>query len=199
MAKDTADVCKSMGFKSVLLITENVKNTDKYQSVHENDVNKLIKSNFKFVIGIAKPKTRKKIAQKFRKLEYTNIIHPSSTILGNTEKALAPSGTIIFPGVRIAGRVKIKKHCILSLNCTVGHDCSIGNFVSIMPGATVSGNVSLASRAIVGSNASVLQGSSNSEKLKVGSGATIGMGSAVMRNVEADQTVLGVPASEVGV
>ena len=76
----------------------------------------------------------------------------------------------------------------INLVCTIGHDSIIGDFVTMSPGATISGNVTIGSFATIGSNASVIPG------VTLGEGCTVGAGAAVIRDVEPGTTVVGVPA-----
>ena len=74
---------------------------------------------------------------------------------------------------------------------TMGHDCVVGNFVSIMSGSCVSGHVTIEDGAYLATNCTIVPG------MKVGNHAKVGAGSVVIRNVRADTTVMGVPAKKI--
>lgn len=83
---------------------------------------------------------------------------------------------------------------IYNLNCTIGHDCILNDYVNIAPGANVSGNVLLKEGAYIGTNATILQGSSIDNKMVIGLYSTVGAGAVVTKHVNAYDTVAGVPA-----
>lgn len=77
---------------------------------------------------------------------------------------------------------------ILNTGCTVEHDCSIADFAHISPGAHFAGGVRVGARAWVGI------GGSFRELARIVAGATVGAGAAVVKDVEDNDTVVGVPA-----
>ena len=76
----------------------------------------------------------------------------------------------------------------MQYGATVGHDCVLDDFVTVLPGARVSGSVHLAAGSTVGSGAVVLQGRT------VGRGAFVGAGAVVTRDVAPGVVVVGNPA-----
>ena len=70
----------------------------------------------------------------------------------------------------------------------MGHDCSVGNYVSVMSGTCVCGHVLISDGAYLATNSTVIPGK------KIGDNAKIGAGSVVIRNVKPNTTVMGVPA-----
>ena len=69
----------------------------------------------------------------------------------------------------------------------IGHDCSIGDYFSAMPGAVVSGNVIIGEKVYMGTNSSI------KEKLHISSNVTIGSNGAVVKNITTDGVYVGVP------
>jgi sugar O-acyltransferase (sialic acid O-acetyltransferase NeuD family) len=166
--------------------------------VSESEVPQLQKEGFLFAIGLGNNKDRKRIYEKFASLSFPNIIHPSATFGFRMSKAIAnKKGNIITAGVRLANNIKMGNFGIFNLNSTVGHDCIIGDFVNIAPGANVSGNVSLAEGSYVGTSAAILQGKSDNNKMEIGRFATVGAGAVVTKNVPDRATVVGMPAKDI--
>ena len=64
----------------------------------------------------------------------------------------------------------------------------MGDFSSIMPHVSISGNVIIGQETLIGAGASILQGKS------VGARSIVGMGSVVIDDVPEERTVVGNPA-----
>ena len=62
--------------------------------------------------------------------------------------------------------------------------------MSLFPGATVSGNVTVGARSTIGTGANVLPG------VVIGADAFVGAGAVVVRDVAPGTVVAGVPATE---
>jgi len=77
---------------------------------------------------------------------------------------------------------------IINSGAVVEHDCRLGDWVHISPRACLGGNVTVEEGAWVGIGAVVKQG------VTVGRGAIVGAGAAVVSDVPAGATVMGVPA-----
>lgn len=85
-------------------------------------------------------------------------------------------------------------HC--NMFSYVAHDCSVGDFVTLAPRASVNGRVVLEDDVFVGSGATVLPGRID-KPLTIGAGAIVGAGAVVTRDVEPGATVVGCPARRV--
>jgi len=166
-----------------------------YQIINEDEIPFLLFNHFEFAIGIGDNRIRKRILQRYPKLKYVNLIHKTATF-GCDQKTQIEEGrgNIIAAGVRITNNVQIGNFCIFNLNCTVGHDCIIEDFVNIAPGANISGNVYLSEGCLIGTNASILQGESIEKKLIIGRFSIVGAGAVVTKDVPDGLTVVGLPA-----
>lgn len=69
-------------------------------------------------------------------------------------------GTVVI-GNAFVSRVDttVGEHCIFNTGSSVDHDCKIGNFVHIAPGAHLCGNVEVGDGAFVGAGSIVTPGS----------------------------------------
>lgn len=143
-----------------------------------------------FVIGIGSAEPRRRIAQQLSSSGHQplSLIHPAAT-LGSDVRLGA--GCILAAGVRVTTNVDIGEHVDLHVNCTIGHDSIVSDFVSVFPGATVSGNVTIGAGSTVGTGANVLPG------VTIGEGSFVGAGAVVTRDVESGQTVIGSPAKPI--
>ena len=113
------------------------------------------------------------------------LIHPMATVGGDCRIG---DGCILTAGVRVTTNITLGRHTQLHVNSTIGHDSVLDDFVSVYPGATVSGNVHLGAGVTIGTGANVLPG------VAVGAGAFVGAGAVVTRDVDPGVTVAGVPA-----
>ena len=59
-------------------------------------------------------------------------------------------GSIICAGTILTVDVRIGKHCIVNLDCTVGHDAVLEDFVTLYPSVNVSGCVKIRSLTEIG-------------------------------------------------
>lgn len=140
-----------------------------------------------YVIGIAEPVTRRRIADQLDGIgmEPATLIH-SSAAIGN-DVVLGP-GTVVCSHVSITTNIRLGRHVHVNRNSTIGHDCRIGDFVTFNPAAVVSGYVTLDDDVTMGTHSAILQG------LRVRRNAYIGAGAVVVRDVEPGTTVVGIPA-----
>ena len=97
-------------------------------------------------------------------------------------------GACLSPFVTLTSNIRIGRCLHANLYSYIEHDCIIGNFVTLAPGAKVNGNIVIEDHAYIGSGAVIRQG------LRIGAGATIGMGAVVTRDVPPGVTVAGNPA-----
>jgi sugar O-acyltransferase (sialic acid O-acetyltransferase NeuD family) len=142
------------------------------------------------VMGVGHPALRAKILGRYLeqgdRFGYPNLVHPAASLdLGRVEMG---RGNVITAGMALTCDIRIGDLNLFNLNGTVGHDAVIGSFNVFNPSVNISGGVEIGDRVLVGTGCQIL------ENLRVGSDATLGAGSVVRADVEAGQTVVGVPA-----
>ena len=114
------------------------------------------------------------------------------TLIG--KRVYIASDSVIGPGSVIYGRVRVSVNCkigagvVLNDSVSLGHDVTIGDYTSIMPGTGISGGCVIGKEVDIGGHAYIVPGR------KIGDGARIAAGSIVFTNVKAGTTVLGNPA-----
>jgi acetyltransferase EpsM len=113
------------------------------------------------------------------------VIHPSAVV---SPSARIGEGSVIMAGAVVQSGARIGAHCVINTGALIDHDATLGDHVQIAPGAVLGGGVSIGAGAYVGLGARVR------DHLKIGSGAVVGMGAVVVRDVESNQRVMGVPA-----
>ena len=142
----------------------------------------------RFSLGIGNPTLRKKLHDKFTFLGgvFTSTISPLARIgsFGNEIGA----GSNVMTGTIITSDIMIKKGCLINLNCTIGHDSILGEFVELSPGVSISGNCSIGDYSVLGTNATVLP------KISIGTNVIIGAGAVVAKDLPDNCLAVGVPA-----
>ena len=144
------------------------------------------------VIPIGNPNIKKIVYSKIRNISnivFPNIIDPNIDF--DKENLEIGKGNIISSGVNLTCDVSIGDFNLINLNCTIGHDTEIGNFNVINPISAISGNVCIESCCLVGTGAQILQG------LRVKDNSTIGAGAVVIKDVESNTKVVGIPAKPI--
>lgn len=141
-----------------------------------------------FFIAIGDNKIRERIQFKMSEKGFfpINAIHPSATI--DPSAIIEKSGVMIAANATINPLAKISLGVICNTGCIIEHECSVGAFSHIGPGAVLCGNVTIGHRSFVGAGAVIRQG------VTVGSNVIIGAGAVVLKDVPDDTTVIGVPA-----
>lgn len=149
------------------------------------------KSDNRFTIGIGNPVLRKKLYDKFTALggEIISTISPFAQI-GHFGTQIG-KGSNIMTGTAITNDVVIAEGVLINLNCTVGHDTTIGSFSELSPGVKISGNCTIGKYCVLGTNAVVLP------KVTLGDNVIVGAGAVVTKDVPDNSLVVGVPAQKI--
>lgn len=101
-------------------------------------------------------------------------------------------GTVVFPGVRLGHDTVLGSHVHVGFNAVVAHGARLGDFVTVCPGAVISGEAQIAAGAFIGAGAVVSHGG-----IRIGCDAIVGAGAVVIRDVPDGATVVGNPARRV--
>lgn len=147
-----------------------------------------LRINYKFTIGIGTPILRKSIYEKFIKIGgyFESTISPHAKI-GNFGNTIG-KGCNIMTGSILTCDIKIGKGSLINLNCTIGHDVEIGEFVELSPGVNISGFCKIGNYSSIGTNATILP------KVNIGENVIVAAGAVVTKNVPNNCMVAGVPA-----
>jgi sugar O-acyltransferase (sialic acid O-acetyltransferase NeuD family) len=143
-------------------------------------------------IAVNDPRTRERLASKAESAGFglATLVHPRVELSPWVQLG---QGSIIREGCCFSVNVEMGRHVLLNMDCTVGHDVVVGDFVSLAPGSHVSGFVHLGRGVQVGTGAVILQGWEGAP-LVIGDDAVIGAGACVTKSVPPGETVVGVPA-----
>jgi sugar O-acyltransferase (sialic acid O-acetyltransferase NeuD family) len=187
--KDTKETNRSVSYDDISSDLPD-KLFAKYRILRNYDEAKdyFIKFDNEFTLGIGNPVLRKIMFDKFNHLggKLVGTISKFSKI-GSFENKIS-YGCNIMPGTVITNDISLGKGCLINLNCTIGHDSIIGDFVEMSPGVHVSGHCNIGSYCNIGSNSTILP------KVSLGKNVIVGAGSVVIKDVPENCLVVGVPA-----
>jgi len=113
----------------------------------------------------------------------------ASAIIGTATKI--HSTAQILAGCIVNHSAFIGANTVLYTGSIVEHDCVVGEHSYLSPRVTLCGGVQVGRRVFIGAGATVLP------NVTIGDGATIAAGAVVTSNVDANVTVMGVPAKVV--
>lgn len=140
-----------------------------------------------FFIAIGDNCLREKVFKKLvDKCVPLNAIHPSAVI--DPSVTISPSGIMIAAGVCINPLANIRTGAICNTGSVIEHECEVGDFAHIGPGAILCGNVMVGEKSFVGAGAIIRQ------NLSIGKYAMIGAGAVVVKNVGDNEIVVGNPS-----
>ncbi len=112
-------------------------------------------------------------------------IHPGAHV---SPLAHVGPGLVALHGATVHVDARVGSFCIVNAQSAIDHDCVLGDGVTLGPGVTFPGGVTVGEGASIGAGVVVLPGKS------IGRGATIGAGAVVTKDVADGVTVAGNPA-----
>lgn len=168
---------ESVGHSTVIFNTDELSKTLEKYSV---------------AIAIGNAKVRKMLAEKLSTnthLKFPNLIDPS--VIYDDEETMLGKGNIICASTIMTVNIKIGNFNIINLDCTIGHDDVLNNYITIYPSVNVSGCVVVDDIVEIGTGTQIIQG------LKICSNTIIGASAAVVKSIEESGTYIGVPVKRI--
>ena len=198
-SREVGDIALEIGYTPIYVARdENEANifSGEGEVITEDSVKKYRK--YPFSIGIGDNEIRKNIFIRYQTtLRFVGLVHPSATFgLRQLERIDNSRGIIICAGVRLTNTIKVGDFCIFNLNCTIGHDAVIEDFVNVAPGVSVSGHVHIEAGCWIGSGAVINQGVAD-KNMYIRHNTVIGSGSVIARDCEPNSVYWGVPARKI--
>ena len=135
------------------------------------------------ICGVGNTRTRKTLVERVSKMggRFATLVHPSTH---SSPRVSISEGCVVAPGCVLSTDVKLGCHVYLNLNCTVGHDARLDDFVVCGPSCDVSGAAHLKMGVQTGAGAQVGPG------VTVGEWARVGARTALLTDLGPDTTVL---------
>lgn len=138
-------------------------------------------------LGIGANRVRERIAQRLTEAGFrlATIVHPSAVV---SPSASLGDGTVVMALAVVNAEARVGRGVILNTRSVTEHECVVDDFAHLSPGATLGGQARVGKRTHVGLNASVIHLGS------VGDDVTVGAGACVVRPIDSNLAVVGVPA-----
>ena len=149
-------------------------------------------SQAKLAVAVGSPAVRRALVQKAAAagFAFAELIHPR---VERSRWIAFGEGSVICAGCILTTNIRFGNHVQVNLDCTVGHDVVMEDFVTLAPGVHVSGWVHIREGAYLGTGSVVINGTAE-KPLVIGAAAVVGAGACVVKTVDPDATVVGVPA-----
>lgn len=145
-----------------------------------------------FVCAIGASKIRKSVVEAIRAVQpsaaFATLIDPSAEI---SDFVNIGEGSIICAQNIITVNVEIGNHVIINLDCTIGHDAILQDFVTVYPNVNISGAAKIGTGVELGTGTQIIQGK------EIGEGSIIGAGAVVVKDIPANCTAVGIPAKAI--
>ena len=139
------------------------------------------------VCAVGASSVRKKIVSKLSNVHFATLIDPSVRM---SSLVSVGEGSIICADTIITVDVEIGNHVIVNLDCTIGHDAVLEDFVTLYPSVNVSGQCHIGEAVELGTGMQIIQGRSICKETIVGAGAV------VVKGITESGTYVGVPATK---
>ena len=157
----------------------------------DDDLPALFRDGYRYAfVTVGNPTLRIKLFNLLREIGYEIpvIIDDSAKV---SKHAIIEQGVFVGKKSIINAGAIIQKGAIINSGSIVEHDCQIGTFSHIAPGAVLGGEVVAGENSHVGSNATVKQ------QIHIGSYSIFGMGSVVLNDIDSKTMAYGNPCKEV--
>jgi len=160
---------------------------DGYHVIGGMDLLHEYKNSAMVVCAIGTSQTRKEIVNKLDGFRFATLIDPSVII---SDKVKIGEGSIICAGSILTVNIELGNHTIINLDCTVGHDAHLHNYVTLYPSVNISGNTVLGDCVEMGTGSQIIQG------IKINNNTIVGAGAVVVKDITEPGTYAGVPAKK---
>jgi sugar O-acyltransferase (sialic acid O-acetyltransferase NeuD family) len=101
---------------------------------------------------------------------FPSLIHPHASV---EKSAVIEAGVQVFANAYVGAEVHLHQRCMVNTNAVVSHDCVIGMYSHIAPGALLAGEVHVGARSLVGMGVTTAIGVQIGNNVRIGNGAII--------------------------
>ena len=179
-SKQCIEIAELMGYTSIK-IYDDFKNG----FILEYEIINIIIENCDIFIGIGDNRTRKLFHEKFKHMNFINLIHPKSNISKYSEIGL---GNYIGCFTNILQNVKIGSFNILNDMSCIAHDCSIGDYNHVSINSVMTGNTHIGNGNFLCASTTIIPSK------KMGDWNILGANSTLLKDCENNNILVGSPA-----
>ena len=142
--------------------------------------------NAHFIVAFGDPCMREKVVNlvNIYNINWATLISPTVRLHKSNELG---KGVVIGRLSDLTVDAKISDHVIVNIHAVIGHGVEIGEYSVISPNVTITGGAKIGKSCFVGANAFI-------RDVTVGDYVTIGASSCVIKQIESNCVVAGVPA-----
>ncbi len=158
-----------------------------YPVISEEEANKRFEEVW-YICAIGSAKVRKAVVSKYVGKKFATLIDPSVLV---SNRVTIGDGTIICAGTIMTVDITIGSHVIINLDCTLGHDAVLHDFVTVYPSVNISGNAHIGECVELGTGMQIIQGK------VIGNGSSVGAGAVVVKDIPEKCTAVGSPAKPI--
>ena len=145
-----------------------------------------------YICAVGSSRIREKIINRMKEVKpdirFATLIDPSVEMSSFVKIG---EGTIICAHTIITVNIEIGDHVIINLDCTVGHDAILHDYVTLYPSVNVSGMTEIGRCSELGTGMQIIQ------TKKVGDYSIIGAGAVVVKDIPDKCTAVGSPAKPI--
>lgn len=162
-----------------------------YPIIGDCDFLRQCKEEVWVVCAIGSAAVRKAVVEKVQKynhVRFATLIDPGVLM---SSRVVVGEGSIICAGTIFTVDITVGKCVIINLDCTIGHDAVIEDFVTIYPSVNVSGCTIVENSVELGTGVQIIQGK------KIGYETIVGAGAVVTKDLPCRCTAVGAPAQPI--
>ena len=139
-----------------------------------------------YILGYGDARLRRKTVEEIssNNVKWANLYSPTVRIHHTNKIGV---GVVIGRYTDLTVNCKIGNFVMLNIHVVLGHNVKIGDYTIISPNVTINGNATIDHTCQIGANSFI-------KEVKVGNHVTVGASSCVVKDVESDCVVVGVPA-----
>jgi sugar O-acyltransferase (sialic acid O-acetyltransferase NeuD family) len=151
-------------------------------------------SDLRLVICAGRGPTRRRIVERLNAAgigssRFATVVDASAEIAGCNIGV----GSIVLGQVVLTTSVRVGAHVVLMPNVTLTHDVVVEDYATLCAGVSLGGGVLVGNGAYLGMNSGVR------ERITIGQDSVLGMGAALLSDLPAGETWVGVPARPMGI
>lgn len=122
--------------------------------------------------GIIDIKIREELCQLLEEegFSFPSLIHRTATV---EKSATIKNGALVFANAYVGAEAVVSEHAMVNTNAVVSHDCQVGKFSHVAPGALLAGHVTVGEKSLVGMGVTTSIGIHIEDHVRIGNGAIL--------------------------